>query len=275
MRCIVKKINGKSHRGGYKRTQKVSVLKSLEHLQNVWLNLFELKTRSTRYVVLDRRAEEPIQDRAIRVRETGQLDWEGRLQLYSITFRPGHLFSRYLFGPGKQVALLATLALAYNPRSQKYEKRLARCLSWQSRVRASQLDYLQPYRVSTLLQAIDLQSNRRFPNRVLTRLERALDTLKNDGLISAWQYAGDRAEQSRIRWLGRCNVSIECRRLSAKRPISRKRHETGLLNHEFKVAVPLSTCRGVTCDPALAGRLSNERARPWSRRSPPTLRCGT
>jgi hypothetical protein len=201
MRGIVKKINGRGQRGGYKKSQKEQVLKSIVHLENVWLKLVEFELYTSGRAGGRSSLTEPIQDRAIRIRESGQLDFAGALQIHQIAFRPGSLFSRFLFGPGKQIALLSARALKYNLKSQTYEKRLARYLSWQWRIRASQLDYLQPYRVSTLVRAVDLKEDQRFPSRTRDRLERGLDQLQSDGVIRTWQYESDRAQEGKIGWL--------------------------------------------------------------------------
>jgi hypothetical protein len=201
MRGIVKKLNGKGQRGGYKRTQKIKVLNSITHLQNVWLNLFEFDIRPRRGNRPLRPVAEPIQDRAVRIREGGQLDLDGNLSQLHFGFRPGSLFSRYLFGPGRQVALLSAIALRYDPRFQKYEKRLTRYLSWIWRIRAFQLDYLQPLRIFTLLDAIDLPINKRTPSRTLDRLELALNALENDHVISSWQYVNGSPDQNKMRWM--------------------------------------------------------------------------
>jgi hypothetical protein len=207
MRGIAKKVNGKGQRGGYKRAQKVAIGRSIEHLQNVWLTLVEFAVYRRRGAGARESLTGPIEDRAIRIREGGQLDFAGSLQLSSIEFRPGTLFSRFLLGPGKQVALLAARALEYDLKSQFYEKRLARYLSWQWRIRASQLEYLQPYRVRTLLSAIDLVANSRFPSRTRDRLETALEQLQRDGVIGAWQYDQDRSEQHKAGWMDAWLVS--------------------------------------------------------------------
>ena len=201
MRGIVKKMNGRGQRGGYKKSQREEVLKSIVHLQNVWLRLVEFEVYQSGRAGGRQSPTEPIQDRAIRIRESGQFDFAGELHLHKIAFRPGHLFSRFLFGPGKQIALLSARALKYDLKSQVYEKRLARYLSWQWRIRAYQLDYFQPYRVSTMVRAIDLNEDQRFPSRTRDRLERGLDQLQRDGVIRTWQYENDRAEKGKPGWL--------------------------------------------------------------------------
>src|SRR5262249_24997477 len=116
-------------------------------------------------------------------------------------YRLGNVFARYLFGPGRRTALLSAKVLSYDPRSQKYAKRLARYLSWIWRIRASKHEYFQPFRAGTLLTAIGVQVNRRFPNRLLEHLERSFEKFETDGLISLWQYAQERPDQNRRGWL--------------------------------------------------------------------------
>ena len=178
-------------------------MKAITHLQNVWLNVFEIRIyRSSRRSVAKRLASESIQDRAIRIRESQATFEFEQSELSSFEFRPGIVFSPFLFGPGRQIALLAARALTYSPKNQQYEKRLARYLSWQWRVKAAQLDYLRPYTVRTLLQAIALKTDKRFPNRTKKRLEDALNRLSDDGILRTWQYDNDRSERKKVRWLG-------------------------------------------------------------------------
>ncbi|HEX5501023.1 MAG TPA: helix-turn-helix domain-containing protein, partial [Thermomicrobiales bacterium] len=83
--------------------------------------------------------------------------------------------------------------LKYDPYRQTWEKRLARYLSWQWRTKARNSDYLRPYRVATLLDAVGKDLDERRPAVTRERLEKALDLLQRDGVIAAWQY--DRWEE--------------------------------------------------------------------------------
>ena len=200
MRGIIKKLNGRNQRGGYKRAQRDTVLKSIIHLRNVLINLFEFEFLG-HGVRAGRLITEPVQDRAIRLEDGGQFDLDGGIpKVTSFMFRPGTLFSRYLFGPGRETALLSAKALSYDPRYQKYEKRLLRYFSWIWRIRAFKLDYFQPFRISSLLDAIDLRVNRRFPSRTLESFETAMETLEADGNLS-WQYASAPLDRNAKGWV--------------------------------------------------------------------------
>src|SRR5215475_11125582 len=96
-----------------------------------------------------------IQSRAFTITDLfGQTRLDGGFDLHKFLFRPGRVFARFLFGPGRQTALLAIQALRYAPYHQSWEKRLARYLSYQWRCRAQNGRYWQPFRVSTLLAAM-------------------------------------------------------------------------------------------------------------------------
>ena len=103
--------------------------------------------------------------------------------------RPGDVFSRFLFGAGRETALLATKALAYDPYRQYWEKRLTRYLSWLWRIRGSTASYLDPIMVETVLYAIREEINPHHPSHTKERLEQAFDTLTADEVIAGWQYA--------------------------------------------------------------------------------------
>jgi len=103
-------------------------------------------------------------------------------------FRPGKIFAHFLFGAGRQTALLAAQALRYDPVQQTWEKRLARYLSYQWRCKAYASNLLQSFKVASLLTAVGTPCNRRKPFLTRARLEKALDTLFQDSIIAAWQY---------------------------------------------------------------------------------------
>jgi DNA-binding XRE family transcriptional regulator len=118
----------------------------------------------------------------------GQLNLNGSLDVSHFVFRPGKVFANFLFGSGRQTALLSALALTYDPYRQKAEKRLTRYLSWQWRCQAGKGCNSKTYRVATLLEGIGNEINARFPHRTREGLEAALDTLQVDQIIASWEY---------------------------------------------------------------------------------------
>jgi len=199
MRGLQAKQGGQGRRGGYEPEQRTAMLQAVAHLQNLWLTMTAIEvyepsgtsSRSRRR----RPTQQVIHSRAFTMTDLfGQIRLDGGMDVQKFIFRPGKVFAHFLFGPGRQSALLSAKALAYDPYRQTWEKRLARYLSYQWRCRAHNGDYLQPFRVATLLEAAGVEIDRRDPARTRTRLEKALDTLLHDLVIAAWQY--DRWEES-------------------------------------------------------------------------------
>lgn len=193
MRGIKKKRGGSDgRRGGYEPEQRADMLRALHHIQNIWIEMAGIEVyedssgRSTR----KKPTRKAVQSRAFVITDRmGQMKLDGGMEVERFRFVPGEIFARFLLGPWRQVALLSAEALRYDPYRQTWEKRLARYLSWQWRTRAKNGNYLQPYRVRTLLEHAGEKLNARRPSKTKERLEKALDRLEKDGVIAAWQYA--------------------------------------------------------------------------------------
>lgn len=191
MRGLEQKQKEKGRRGGYEPEQRARMLQVLSHIQNVWLNLGEIEIyeQDPRRKGRSKATKQTFQSRAFIITDRmGQMRLDGYLDVERFIFQPGHLFAQFLFGPGRQTALLSARAVQYDPYRQRVEKRLARYLSWQWRIQARQGEYSRPYRVNTLLEAVGEQLNERRPSATRDRLEKALDTLQHDGVIASWQY---------------------------------------------------------------------------------------
>ena len=135
------------------------------------------------------------------------LDSSERIE--AIQFRPGRLLAPFLSGKWRQTAWVSVSALTYNPKTQAVEKRLVRYFAYQWRVRARSGTFLQPYRIQTLLKAVNLDLDSGNPKRTMQRLEKALERLWADKVIATWQYEDwDEAIYVKLRkgwaqhWLG-------------------------------------------------------------------------
>lgn len=185
MRGLKSKLGGVGRRGGYELKQRRQVLKSLSALQNLWIDL-------DKTVVYEKGkpVEVKIQGRAfLFVDQTGkECCITEEMEERKIRYTVDKVFARYLFGSGRQVALLPLKVLQYDPYRKTWEKRLARYLSWRWRIQARKGEFSQPNKVNTLLEAIGIKINERTPSRTRDRLEKAFDTLQEDGLIKAWHY---------------------------------------------------------------------------------------
>lgn len=209
MRKLKPKQNGEGRRGGYEPEQRTEMLRALSHIQSLWLNMGQVeiyeKDENGSSNTRTRAVKQTIQSRAFIVTDRlGQLNTNGYMEVDRFVYQPGKFFAKFLLGPGQQTALLSAKAVEYDPYRQKWEKRLTRYLSWQWRIQASRSDVTRSYRVATLLEVAGAETDTKRPNRLRERLEKALDTLRQDGVIAQWQYDPERWQEdwaSRYGWL--------------------------------------------------------------------------
>ena len=200
MRGIKQRKRGEHHRVGYTQDQRQDMMQALVHIQNLYITI--TLDGDTKDVARSDGMTRVIQSRAFVITDrVGAIDATGTMvDIEAFVFRPGAVFARFLTGPGSQTALLSAMALRYDPYRQKWEKRLARYLSWQWRVKARANQLARPYRIATLLDAAGQELNQQKPVLTRERLEKALDTLQDDGVISGWRY--DRWDESRAQGRG-------------------------------------------------------------------------
>lgn len=185
IRGLKPKLGGEGRRGGYEQQQKDKVLQSLTKIQSLWLEL----NKATVYEK-GKAVQTQLQGRTFLFVDHNRNEYDiAQLDKHkTFTFTVDKVFTKYLYGSGRQIALLPIQTLHYNPYSQKWEKRLARYFSWRWRTQARKGDFLQPNKIRTLLEAIGENVNERTPSRTRDRLEKALDQLLEDGVLSAWHY---------------------------------------------------------------------------------------
>ncbi len=212
LRGVKRKSGGSGRRGGYEEEQRLAVMRAVGHLQNIWVDMGVMEM----YVGAEggrrrKKDEKRVSSHLVSVDDViypAQLRLDAPEKPEGFVFRPGSAISIFLDDVGRQVTLLAAQALRYHPERQTWEKRLARTLSWRWRVRARQPEgYSEPYKVSQLIRFADEEVDKRRPLRTRERLEKALDTLEQDGVIAAWQYEAEtfhnRLEDSRQGWVER------------------------------------------------------------------------
>ena len=185
IRGLKTKLGGTGRRGGYEKEQRIQVLKALSTIQSLWM---ELET------VLVYEQGKPVnkkmQGRAfIFSNEDGspcELNEKSLPERLYVTI--GEVFEPFLQGAARQVKLLPNQAIEFNPYQRKWEKKLIRYVSWRWRTQARKASYLQPHKISTLLEKIGIQIDSQAPSRIRDRLEKALDLLEEEGVITFWQY---------------------------------------------------------------------------------------
>lgn len=191
MRGLKPKRGGQGRRGGYEPEQREEILRALTHIQNVWLNIAEVKVYETdpKGGKSRRPVTKTLQSRPFIITDRmGQIRLDGYMDVERFVFRPGKAFASFLFGTGRQTGLLFQKALQYDPYRRKWEKRLTRYVSWHWRAIARTGQFVQIYRIQTLLEAVGEDLNDRYPSKTRSRLEKALDQLLEDRVIAGWQY---------------------------------------------------------------------------------------
>jgi len=192
-RGIAPKTGAGGRRSGYRAEQRAEVYRSLWHLDSVWLQIADAVVYEGK-----RKQKLSIESRAFLITDrVGQKRLDGSMDVKAVNIMPGRALGKFLIGEGRQLALLSANALRYHARHQWPEKRLARYLSWQWRIGASEGKFLRSFRVETLLSEIGLEVNRRDPGRTRARLEKALETLQEHSDLAAWQY-GDEWSEDRL-----------------------------------------------------------------------------
>ncbi len=191
LRCrgIKEKKSGSGRRGGYEDNQRKEVAENIDILDKTWITVKEIeldkevsKKKNKKFIWRGESKAVVITSRM------GQLNVDGKMEPYAWRVRPGDCFSKFLFGPGRQTALLSQRALEYDPKKYKIEKRLARYFAWQWRNRQSSVSFMQPFTVLSLLEACREDIDYSRPSRLRERIEKALDKLKDDLVILGWQY---------------------------------------------------------------------------------------
>jgi len=199
MRGLQPKRNGAGEPGGYRPDQRAAMWRAILHVQNLWVHLSAIEVYQRLGIRPRRRRQQPteevVQSRVFSITDRlGHLRPDGFFDVEKFFFRPGKIFAHFLFGAGRQTALLAAQALQYDPLQQTWEKRLARYLSYQWRCKAHDGNLLQPFKVASLLAAVGVTLDPQHPGRTRARLEHALEILLRDHIIAAWQY--DRWEEA-------------------------------------------------------------------------------
>jgi hypothetical protein len=171
------------YRAGHRREDRLRVSASMEHLDQLWVRLQDVELRDAQP---GKRAH------------TGRFTGAGKVLLITdrlvqdgapVAWRlkPGPWLASFLGVPNRQTALLPQQALRYDPYHRRWEKRLARYLTFHLRMDARHGRALVR-RVGPLLDELCLTVDWRHPERTRARLEAALTRLARDGLIGGWDY---------------------------------------------------------------------------------------
>lgn len=190
MRGIQPRRREGGSRSGYETEQRQEMMRAVARIQNLWVTVAEEPAGGDTSSANGQGGRRAIQSPAFVITSrVGQLDLSGEMvDVERFVFRPGEVFGHYILGPGSRTVLLSARALAYDTYRQIMEKRLARHFSWQWGALGAAAPEARTYTVQALLDAIGKSLNPRRAAPLRERLEQALDTLKDDGVIAAWHY---------------------------------------------------------------------------------------
>lgn len=159
-------------KGGYSEKQRKEIQEQIDALKNVNISVESMKQFK------DDKNPWKGESQVIVLAEH-----EGDRSIWKV--RPGDVFAQFLFGDGRQTALLSQKALIYAPYRQKWEKRLSRYLAWLWRIKKHKT--MEGVRVDNFIYEVG-EFDARNPRRTKDRLENALNSLQKDGIITGWQY---------------------------------------------------------------------------------------
>lgn len=120
-------------------------------------------------------------------------------------YRPGSCLDTFLTGPNYRAAWLLQQALRYDPYHEQWEKRLARYFIFQMRMNAELGGTTIRRTIGTLIDELALSLNTDDPGKTKKRLEKAMNRLLSDGIISSWgpreRYEEAMKQRPRYNWL--------------------------------------------------------------------------
>jgi DNA-binding XRE family transcriptional regulator len=190
LRGLRPKKGGGGRRGGFEAEQKNEMLASLNHIQNLWIDVAEIE------VMPGGRDTKTLQSRPFLITDrVGAKRDDGDIDMERFVFRPGRVFAAFLFSGAHH--LLFRKALEYDPYRRRWEKRLARYFSWHWGDGGG-----HAHGVAALLDVVGKPVDPLYPTKTRARLEKALTTLTADHVVAGWRYAGEARPAGVAAWLG-------------------------------------------------------------------------
>jgi DNA-binding XRE family transcriptional regulator len=187
MRGLKPKSGEGGRASGFRPEQKQQLFQAIQHISSLFLLIYDLELPKGDSRQKERRE---IRSRAFVITDVmGNRTASGMtMEIDEFLVRPGVLFGHFLFGPGRQIALLSSKAIQYDRIRQDWEKRLSRYFSWVWRNDASNDRPVRSFLVRTLLEAAGKTVDPEHPKRTRDRLEKALNQLRGDHVIESWQW---------------------------------------------------------------------------------------
>ncbi len=177
----------KRNKGAYRPAQKEKVA------NDVWaLNSIFIRGPQVVYDARGRRKIVKVRSRLLEVAQEDETNLLGEDTPYAFRIAPGEWIKPLIEEGTRYVAVLLSPVLRYNPRQgvELIAMRIGLHLALHWRFRAAQGNFDQPWNMTTLLEStgIEIPTHREQRRRLIENFERAMDRLREDGVLASWEY---------------------------------------------------------------------------------------
>ncbi|RFB11500.1 hypothetical protein DZB84_20800 [Bacillus sp. HNG] len=188
----LKKRTSKGREHDYREEDRFNIMRRVAALSSIWISLGDRKVKIVNTQNIDDNELYKFKDFQ-RMFELGQVrvaydKKSGEAKgIYAVQIKPTAVLTPYLVGPNRSLGLLDLKVFQYSHYTQREHKRLTRYLNLQWKIRTIKRTLKQPFKISTILKAMDLPS-RLNGLQIRDKFENTLDELQKDGVIKHWSY---------------------------------------------------------------------------------------
>ncbi|KKI92167.1 hypothetical protein WQ54_10765 [Bacillus sp. SA1-12] len=185
----------------YREEDRFNIMKRVAALSSIWVSLGDQQVKVVN--------TQDIQDHDLYEFKDFQRMFEiGRIRvaydkktgepkgIYAVQVKPSSILTPYLEGPNRSLGLLDLKVFQYSHYTQREHKRLTRYLNLQWKIRTIKRTLQQPFKVSTLLNVMDI-SSRYNGVQIRDKFENVLDELQKDSVIRSWRY-NEEIDENRV-----------------------------------------------------------------------------
>ncbi|RZT15581.1 hypothetical protein [Fictibacillus sp. BK138] len=183
----------------YREEDRFNIMKRVAALSSIWVSLGEQKIK-----VIN--ADEMQDNELYKFKDFQRMFEIGKIRvaydkktgeakgIYAVQVKPTSILTPYLEGPNRSIGLLDLKIFQYSHYTQREQKRLARYLNLQWKIRTMRRSLNQPFKVSTILKVLDI-SSRYNGVQIRDKFEHVLDELQKDDVIKTWHYTEEIDEE--------------------------------------------------------------------------------
>jgi hypothetical protein len=183
----------------FREEDRFNIMKRVAALSSIWVSLGEQQIK-----VIN--AEEMEDNELYKFKDFQRMFEVGKIRvaydkktgeakgIYAVQVKPTSILTPYLEGPNRSIGILDLKIFQYSHYTQREQKRIARYLNLQWKIRTMRRSLQQPFKVSTLLKVMDI-SSRYNGVQIRDKFENVLDELQKDDVIKSWQYTQEIDEE--------------------------------------------------------------------------------